>query len=143
MSARSLYAFENPTGQIGSQYTAVSPTSTGISPPGGNLTIAQFFNLPIGVYAISGKIQLTTTLGSTIDSIFISQSSIGGIGLDVGSSIILTRTTITTQIGSPIYFNSVISITPSVVSNNIGLIVINNTAIINVSINGFTATKLA
>jgi hypothetical protein len=80
MAWRSLFAFSNPNGRIGSTFNAIPNSSlVYITALTSNQKLATFTNLPIGVYSVSVSVSLAngsyqTGVAPTIDYWYIGAS---------------------------------------------------------------------
>jgi hypothetical protein len=126
MSWNSLFAFSNPTGRVGSQYTAISnSTLNGVAldaPVNGVTNLAQFPSLPIGVYSISVQYQVDIPANAAINIIqyfwSIGVSTIGSTSPIIYPSINIGAPStsinpLTTNTNAPINANFIVSVTSS------------------------------
>jgi hypothetical protein len=79
MAWRSLFAFSNPNGRIGSTFNAIPNSSNLFTALSFNQNLATFSNLPIGVYSVSVSVSLAnasyqTGVAPTIDYWYIGAS---------------------------------------------------------------------
>jgi hypothetical protein len=134
MSWSSLFAFSNPNGNIGRQFSAIPNTAAaGIIPEGSSLINFYYFNsLPVGVYNIQLSFLLNDPNETTQYNLLISgigtepttsQSSLFPVNYNVALPItngllafpIFTSTfTINVTNANPIYINVYLLVSPSI-----------------------------
>jgi hypothetical protein len=120
MAWRSLFAFSNPTGRIGSQYNATINTILSGTPVTGAQNLAYFTSLPIGVYSIvvQYRVDISTVNATPTQYIFeigASASSASSINYPV-VSLGAPNTIINTSLGvANVYINAnfIINVTNS------------------------------
>jgi hypothetical protein len=117
MSWRSLFAFDNPNGEVGRQFTATSNYTIGASliQNSNNKTIlATFATLPIGVYSLTFQTDIDWKQNISISfcEIGLSQTASNPVAIFPSSSLLINLiNNAVNNINSPLNANFIFSVT--------------------------------